>query len=204
MTTFHLTDQHIYLKVKTPFGDKPKLLLAEVVGREAISELFHFQLTLRGDSNNLDFKKILGKSVTVSFELHGGEKRFINGIVTRFSQGDNDGGIVTYYADVRPWLWELTLTSNSRIFQEMTTAAIIKKVFDDLGFKDYSDKTGGGSTRVYCVQYQETAFNFVSRLMEEEGFFLFFRAYGWKTHPGHGRCLQRLHALPGRCRRPLQ
>ena len=74
-----------------------------------------------------------------------------------------------------PWLWFLTRTSNCRIFQEMTVPDIIKQVFRDHGFTDFDDALSGTyRTWEYCVQYRETDFEFVSRLMEQEGIYYFF------------------------------
>jgi type VI secretion system secreted protein VgrG len=118
---------------------------------------------------------MLGKDIAVSIEQYNGEKRYINGVVTRFQQGDNDGYVSTYFAEIRPWLWQLSLTTDSRIFQNQNALEIIKAVFADFGFKDFSDKTKGSFTaREYCVQYQETALDFVTRLMEDEGIWYFF------------------------------
>jgi type VI secretion system secreted protein VgrG len=75
-----------------------------------------------------------------------------------------------------PWLWFLTRTSDCRIFQNKTVPDIIEKIFSDLKFKDYQLRLYGNfAPRDYCVQYRETDFNFVSRLMEEEGIYYFFK-----------------------------
>ena len=59
-----------------------------------------------------------------------------------------------YRAEVRPWLWFLSRTSDCRIFQEMTVPDIIKKVFADHKMADFSmELTGSYKTRTYCVQY---------------------------------------------------
>src|SRR5262249_34443616 len=81
-----------------------------------------------------------------------------------------------YRAEVVPWLWFLTRTTDCRIFQNMTVPEIIVKIFRDLGFSDFSgDSTlRGFEKREYCVQYRETDFHFVSRLMEQYGIFYFF------------------------------
>ncbi|MFH1480702.1 MAG: type VI secretion system tip protein TssI/VgrG, partial [Pseudomonadota bacterium] len=137
---------------------------------------FHYRLKLKSDDNGISFSKIVGEKITVIIEQYEGGKRYINGIVSRFTQAENDENFTTYYAEIRPWLWELTLTANSRIFQNMTVPDIISKVFNDLGYSDFSMRTSGSySPREYCVQYQETAFDFVSRLMEDEGIFYFFQ-----------------------------
>jgi type VI secretion system secreted protein VgrG len=79
---------------------------------------------------------------------------------------------------VWPWLWFLTRTADCRIFQDKTAHEIILEVFKDEkhhGVPDYEDHcTGKYATREYCVQYRETDFNFVSRLMEEEGIYYYF------------------------------
>jgi len=75
--------------------------------------------------------------------MYNKKKRYINGIVTRFVQGDNDGNIVTYFAEIRPWLWQLSLTSDCRIYQEMKATDIIADIFSRAGFKDFSNKTTG-------------------------------------------------------------
>jgi len=96
-------------------------------------------------------------------------------MVSRFIQAGSDARFTIYHAELRPWLWALTLTENCRIFQHLSVADIIKKIFNELGFSDYRFKLMyPHEPREYCVQYQETAFNFISRLMEDEGMFYFF------------------------------
>jgi type VI secretion system secreted protein VgrG len=75
-----------------------------------------------------------------------------------------------------PWLWFLDQTTDCRIFQNKTAPDIIKQIFQEYGFKDFSLSLYGDFVkRDYCVQYRESDFNFVSRLMEEEGIFYFFQ-----------------------------
>ena len=102
--------------------------------------------------------------------------RYFNGYVTRFAQGGTYGRYTRYYATVRPWLWFLTRTSDCRIFQDMKVPDIIKKVFADEGATDVKwELTGSYRTWNYCVQYRETDFNFISRLIEHEGITYYFR-----------------------------
>ena len=76
-----------------------------------------------------------------------------------------------------PWLWFLTRTADCRIFQNKSVPDIIEQIFKDLGFSDFKMKLQGSyEPREYCVQYRETDFNFVSRLMEEGGHLLLLRA----------------------------
>ena len=82
--------------------------------------------------------------------------------------------MTAYRAEIVPWLWLLTLSSDCRIFQDKDVLEIVRDIFDELGYSDYEIRCSGSSRREYCVQYRETHFAFVSRLMEEEGIFYYF------------------------------
>lgn len=80
-----------------------------------------------------------------------------------------------YQFVLRPWLWWLTLASNNRVFQNLSAQEIVEKVFKDAGFTDYKFQLKTTPLkREYCLQYNESDFNFVSRLLEQEGIFWFF------------------------------
>jgi type VI secretion system secreted protein VgrG len=153
------------IELTTPLG--PNVLLFRAMhGREELGRLSEFELSAlstRGDINPGD---LLAKNVTVSVALVTGGHRYFNGYVTRFAQGGMFGRYHEYRLTVRPWLWFLTRTADCRIFQEKTAPEIIKAVFED-------GLTGRYAKREYCVQYRETDFNFVSRLMEEEGIYYY-------------------------------
>jgi type VI secretion system secreted protein VgrG len=162
------------LSITTPLGDK--LNIRKLTAEERISGLFRFELGMVSKENSLAFADMVGKSVTVSMDYGAGLKRHFNGIVGRFIQSGSDRRNTTYYAELLPWFWLLTLSRDSRIFQNKTVPEIIKALFSELGQTDFEDALKGTyKPREYCVQYQETAFNFVSRLMEEEGIFYFFK-----------------------------
>ncbi len=102
-------------------------------------------------------------------------QRPLDALVAEVHQLPADATADRYQLVLRPWLWWLTLASNNRVFQNKTTDEIVTAVFDGHGFSDYELKlTGSYSPREYCVQYGETDFAFVSRLLEEEGIFWFF------------------------------
>jgi len=118
---------------------------------------------------------MLGQRVTISIALTGGGARVINGFVSRFALGLREGALTHYRAEVVPWLWFLTLATNCRIFQNLTVPEVVTKVLRDQGFTDVrSALEGTFERRAYCVQYRETDFAFVSRLLEEQGIFYFF------------------------------
>ena len=86
-----------------------------------------------------------------------------------------EGGNASFKAELVPWTWLLTRTANCRIFQKLTVPAIVEKLFKDHGFKDFTNRlTQQYPERDYVVQYRETDFNFVSRLLEDAGIWYFF------------------------------
>jgi type VI secretion system secreted protein VgrG len=168
------TQENRRIGIATPL-ETDVLLLSGFQGDEGISRLFRFDLELLSENESVDFNALVGKNVTFWIVLADGSERYINGQVSRFSQGARDANFTSYHAEVVPWLWFLTRTADCRIFQKKKTPEIIQQIFTDFGFQDYSLRLYGTfAEREYCVQYRETAFNFISRLMEEEGIFYFF------------------------------
>lgn len=168
------TQEKRLITIETPVG-KNALLLRSISGEEGISRLFHFSADLLSENHSIAFKDIVGKQATVSVHLSGDDSRHWNGFVSRFATTGGDNRFTYYRAEIVPWLWFLTRTADCQMFQQKTIPEIIKKVFQDHGFQDFQDRTQGSyPQREYVVQYRETAFNFVSRLMEECGIFYFF------------------------------
>lgn len=162
------------MEIVTPLGDD--LLFYGMHAREEMGRLFTFQLDLLSRNGAIGLDGILGKNVTVKVQLPDDSTRHFNGFVTRFSAGDTYGRYHRYTALVQPWLWFLTRTSDCRIFQEMTVPEILKAVFADCDLADTKvNLTGTYRKWNYCVQYRETDFNFVSRLMEHEGIYYYFK-----------------------------
>lgn len=157
------------LQVTTPLG-KDKLVASGFSGTEYISAPFHFTLTASATEDGLAPATVSGKSVTVTLIDGDGKKRLINGLATRVAVTGKSWSL-----DMRPWLWVLHLGSDNRIFQQKTVPEIIKAVFDGAGFTDYKDSlTGSYTARDYCVQFAESNYAFVHRLMEDEGIWYCF------------------------------
>lgn len=168
------TQDTLRLQIKTPLGPN-KLLVRAFAGEEHVSAPFRFEAEMVSEDAALDFAAVVGKGATVTLKLNDGGEHHFHGLVERFVQEDKGERFTTYHAELRPWLWMLTKTADCRIFQQQSAPEIIKAVFNDLGFTDFKDSlTGTYQPRDYCVQYNETAYNFVSRLMEDEGIFYFF------------------------------
>jgi len=162
------------LRIDTPLG-QDVLLLQGFTGQEGISQMPRFELDLFTEGPPIDFNAIVGENVTIRVELIDEKERFFNGFISRFAQTGSETGIIHYRAEMVPWLWFLTRTSDCRMFQNKTTPDIIEQIFKDLGFTDYKLKLQGTyQPREYCVQYRETDYNFVARLMEQYGIYYFF------------------------------
>lgn len=174
------------IAIATPLG-KDKLLLKSIHITEQLGRPFIMKADLLSEEPALDFLKIIGKGVTVRWrmpEQSGGEKtRYFSGYVSSFVQLPRAEGFYNYEATIVPWLWFLTRTADCRIFhsamsnppEEMTVPGILKKVFKDHGFDDFTPALTATYRKMdHCVQYRETDFNFVSRLMEQEGIYYFF------------------------------
>jgi type VI secretion system secreted protein VgrG len=163
------------MEIATPLGEGV-LLFHTMNAREEMSRLFEYHLDLLSPKEDINLDEILGKNVTITLGVADDETRQFNGYVTRFAQSGMHGRFHRYIAIVRPWFWFLTRTSDCRIFQEMTVPDIIKAVFADHPSADFKfELTSTYRKWTYCVQYRETDFNFVSRLMEQEGIGYYFR-----------------------------
>ncbi len=167
------------LAVSTPLGTDV-LLLRHLSGTESLSRLFHFELDMVADSTtSIAFDAILGQSITVAITMPDSSTRFLNGIVSRFSQGhqvpaaQGTATLTQYRAEMVPLLWSLSKKSQSRIFQTLSVPDILKQVLTGINFANQLQ--GTYLPRDYCVQYHETDFNFACRLMEEEGIYYFFK-----------------------------
>jgi len=161
--------QHWSLQLTTALG-ADVLWLESLEGTEYLSEPFLFELSTLTEQDTVDASALMGKPAHVTLVDGDGNKRCIHGIVTRFSQDER-----RCRAELRPWIWMLSLSSDCRIFQNKSVPDILAAVFRDCGQTDYrNDLVLSYSALDYCVQFQETAFAFVSRLMEEAGIAYYF------------------------------
>ncbi|SDG36778.1 type VI secretion system secreted protein VgrG [Pseudomonas benzenivorans] len=170
-----LRQQSRLVQVDSPLGGDV-LLLQSMEGSEELGRLFHYELDLASEDRAIKFDQLLGKPMGLTLELYDGGKRYFHGIACSCRQLTGSGQFAGYRVSLRPWFWLLTRTSDCRIFQNKTVPEIIKQVFRDLGFSDFEDSLSGSYREwEYCVQYRESSFDFVSRLMEQEGIYYYFR-----------------------------
>lgn len=153
-----------------------RLIVQRMSGTEELGRLYEYAIELLGSDESLPFPDVLGKNLTLRLSLPDGGERYFGGVVTRFTQLGRNGRYALFKAEVRPWLWYLTRCSDCRIFQTKTVPDIVQAILKEHGYSDVEDKLSGTyRSWEYCVQYRESDFNFISRLLEQEGIYYYFR-----------------------------
>jgi len=165
------------VRAHTPLGGE-QLMFRSMNGTEGLSQLYEFEVDLLSPNASIDLKSVLGKPLTLEIRTAGEKPRYLDGQVVRFSAVGREGGTsrhTVYRAVLRPWLWYLTRSSDCKVFQDKSVVDILEEVLGGYGFA--FEKKLGGTYRCweYCAQYNESDFAFVSRLMELEGIYYYFR-----------------------------
>lgn len=163
--------------ISPPLGSKP-MHVRRVYAHSRLGRLYEVRLELLRETGDLvTARQLLGLHAGVKIPAALDEWRHVNGIVTEFERGGQVGSFDIYRLTLRPWLWQLTLTADCRIFQEKTAVEILDEIFAEYGAASKVEKKLEGSfaKRPYTVQYRESDFNFVSRLMEQEGIYYYFK-----------------------------
>ncbi len=158
--------------IHTPLGEQ--LHLRELKGSEHISQLFSLDVQMLSENPRIDPKALLGHGATVQIQTQDGSTRHINAIITRFGMHGQDHRHYAYKARLSPWLWLATRKSDFRIFQQCSVPDIVAQVLQPYGHPLEKRLTRSYRSWEYCVQYNESDCNFVSRLMEHEGIHYYF------------------------------
>jgi type VI secretion system secreted protein VgrG len=155
---------------------KDALLIESLDGEEAISRLFEYHVDLLATPDTeIDPKSLVGTKATVAIGLNDvAGTRWINGIITSFEECAGDADFNVFRARIVPSMWQLTLSTNCRVFQSKTVVDIVKAVIGDYGLSVSDQTTTSYKPLDYCTQYSESDFHFVSRIMEESGIFYWF------------------------------
>ncbi|WP_074862775.1 type VI secretion system Vgr family protein [Pseudomonas agarici] len=146
------------------------------VGHETLSELYHWNVLALGTDHTCALQPLLGTKITLLTTLADGRYSRRSGLLSHISRQGSDGALTRYHLTLVPWLWTLTQGFHSRVFQDKTVQAIIEQVF--AGYERYARWRFTGDAnrllsqvrpRSYCVQYRESDFDFVQRILAEEG-----------------------------------
>src|SRR3954465_5217203 len=170
------------ISVETALGPDA-LLLESFEGKESIAGGFKYTLGLLAKDPGISAAKVIRTLATVKMGQADGSERVINGLISRFVQLDQAEGLTVYEAEIRPWYWFLSLTSDYCIWQNKSIPEIVKAVCAQQGFTDLLFKcVKAHKPHEYRVQYGETHLDFITRLMEEEGIFWFAEHDGKKCN----------------------
>ncbi|EET2792907.1 type VI secretion system tip protein VgrG, partial [Escherichia coli] len=160
------------------------LLFASLGGTETVGELFTYSIKLKtpdtlnlgyvSPAANLQLKPMVGKDLCVNIELDGGGKRYISGLVTAARVAGHQGRSVVYELRLEPWLKILTHTSDYKAFQNKNVVDILDEVLDEYPWPVEKRLVENYPTRAWQVQYGETDFAFIQRLMQEWGIYWWF------------------------------
>lgn len=165
----------LYLSLKTPLAADLFEVLS-IQGEEQLSKPFSYKVAVGTDDPKVDFSALVGKSVTITINSEDGTPQLRNGVVARLAQQGGESSDIVYVMEVVPQLWLLSRGFDNRIYQNMTVLEIAEKILKEFGITDYTLSCQGTySPREYVVQYGESSFDFLARLMEDEGIFYFFK-----------------------------
>lgn len=167
------------------------LLFNGMTGVDKLGQPFRYTVELLKnlEVKPIDISKLLGRKLTISLKPTSekdGKARYFNGYIAEVRNGGLSAyGLECFYLLVVPGLWFLKKSSNCRIFKNKTVAQILSAVLKD----DKIDKVVNCNAKdvkiatklEHCVQYHETNFDFVHRLMEEYGVSYYF-AHKNKEH----------------------
>ncbi len=168
-----ISQENRKLRITTPFG-KDVLVPVSFTGTEALSRPFEFVVECVSESDSLSSATILGKGVTLILEVVDGTVRYLNGIVRRFSMLGSSKQLSMYRLELVPSAWFLSLGSDCRTFEKKTALQVIEAVCKEADVALKTRVTATPPTRDYIAQFNESNLDFVSRLMEELGFYYCF------------------------------
>jgi len=167
----------------TPLGSE--LLFKKLLGNEQLSDCYQLNVEMLSTSNAISLQDLLGQQLTLELRPNPFTQRFLSGIITCMEFVGHEAHREDYYlyrATVRPNLWNLTQTRGFRIWQNKTAEEILVEVFKDYNVIIDNQLEGEFRSWEYCVQYQESMYDFVKRLMEHEGIYFYFsHAMGQET-----------------------
>src|SRR5574343_1426625 len=175
MLPLFLSETRLY-ELVWPDGAGPEMPVEAWWGREALSSGFELCIDLLSTDAHPELKRFLGRAVRLDSRLSDGGKASRTVLVRAAQKLGADGGFARYRVTIVPWIWLLGRGRHNRVFQDKTVVQIIETVFGDyadIAAWQWSDEVAGfladARPRSYCVQYGESDYTFVSRLLADTG-----------------------------------
>ena len=171
-----ITQRHRAASLTTKLPEDT-LLFRSLNGFERLSHPYEYRVTALAHEGAVDLDGLLGEECSVTLKMADSRKRFFHGRCAQISFAGNEHGGLLYELTLRPDLWFLSRNRNCRIFQNRTTSQIVAEVLQENGITRFKLdlKKDFPPARTFCVQYMESDFAFISRLLEHEGYHYFFR-----------------------------
>lgn len=173
-------DKTLPIKMSGTYSDT-SLEFVAAIASEGINKIDTTTLEFRTKNKDIDLNEIVGSTINLLMDVESGTRDF-SGLCVGVEYVGDKGGLNHYIADLRPWVWFLTRNKENRVFQAMSVVNIVREILTDYGFwPEVKNKLSDSyDEREYCVQYRESDFDFINRLMEEEGLYYFFEHDGSK------------------------
>jgi type VI secretion system secreted protein VgrG len=172
-------------EVLIPHLGKDKFALMSLDGNEFVSNTYNYRVVMATYDKAIDDENLLRKPIVIRIRRDGIPDRFIHGLIQRTRLLGLEQELKPVYfweATIVPSLWFLNLETDCRHFLGKTALNIVEQVLLKHELNNYEFKVQTRlPIREFTVQYRETTFNFISRLMEEEGIFYWFE----HTENGH-------------------
>jgi type VI secretion system secreted protein VgrG len=187
-----MTQRWLDLQPTSLFGNGA--VVVSLAGREEISRPFEFRIAIDSPNEDIKASDVIGKPLAVRIQYGDNKERFIHGYVCHLSAGEAEQskdkkGIPSrvYQIVLVPWLWFLSKASRSFVYLPDKEKKTLKEVFDKVveRIKSYGhiecwhDASGASGLKQrkteHCIQYRETDLNFLSRLLETNGVYYYFK-----------------------------
>ncbi len=182
-------------------GVSTAFYVLDLWGQEGISTLFSFELQLTAQDAGVSLSGALGKTAVLTITGPGGQ-RHVHGMISEIQQRETrregDWNNTYYRVNLAPKARHLTYRTDCRIFQKKDFKEIVSGLLKEASIEHTFHSSGKQpQKREYCVQYQETDWDFISRLLQEEGYFYYFE-HSADQHVLHiGNDYQHHKAIPG-------
>lgn len=162
------------LTIDTPL-EPGALLVERFTGREGMSTLFRFEVDCLSTSAVFELKALTDQEVTLRLACADGSVRVFHGMVASSLQLGSDGALTRYRLTLVSWMQRLTQRRDNYVFQDKNVLEIIEEVLRDYPYASYRfDVKTPLPQRSVTMQYRESDFDFIARLLAEEGLNFYF------------------------------
>jgi type VI secretion system secreted protein VgrG len=170
------------------------LVVTQFTGHEAMSALFRFDIDCIATSAHYELKALIGEQATLRLRLADGNTRAFHGTVTVCRMLGSDGALTSYRLTLSPWLHELALRRDNYVFQDMSVQEILEDIFRDYPSANWRFELRNAlPRRSVTMQYRESDYDFVRRLLSEEGLNFHFEHDDADTKAGINAGAPRAH-----------